>query len=206
MAACPLRRKLMQQQINLYNAFLEKIVEKTPLTWVRLWALTTILALYLIILSLVNAGQTYWLYSQANKATIAMNKAKNSFEKIKSSYPPIFFSDKANKEINEVQTKLEAQERIIHQLSTKAILSTYLVTLAQSTVDNVWLTKIEIVPEKNNLELHGMTYAMPDLQKLMQHLSEQALFKDAALDIKNINSAQKDDHDILNFNIAIVSK
>lgn len=196
----------MQQQINLYNAFLEKVVEKTPLTWIRLWALTTILAFYLIILSLVNAGQTYWLYLQANKATIAMNTAKNSFEKIKSSYPAIFFSDKANKEINEVQTKLDAQERIIHQLSTKAILSTYLVTLAQSTVDNVWLTKIEIIPEKNDLELHGTTYAMPDLQKLMQRLSQQTLFKDAALDIKNINSTQKDDHDILNFNIAIVSK
>jgi hypothetical protein len=170
----------MIQQINLFHAAL------TQNSGVK--SLNYYLSGFILVMVLLAtySGFIFWhtsnLQSQLEIRLTEFKKAEKHLQLLQLKYPKQQVNLLLAAEITQAQDKLKAVSKIINLLTDQQTdqtqgFSKYWFALAKQSQKEIWLNKISIEIEPQNLTLEGSTFEPETVASLLQGLQNEAVFQ-----------------------------
>lgn len=183
---------MIKQEINFYRHFKPKQTTGSVLSWRRFWILNGVILALLFATYIISLVEVIYLRSQNQSLQKELVTYQTKFEAVKKTFPQLFFSDDINQSVADLKQEIAAQERIVSILSKRDPFSDNLIALSQSIIPNVWLTRIQIQNNGDEITLDGNSFGISNLHHFISKLNESAVYSKYEVDIKGIKNTNKE--------------
>jgi len=196
---------MLQQEINLYRFFAAPVTDAEFLTWKRYWIANALFASFMVIILLLSISDNYYLKQRLNLAQAKMAEYQAQFQKLKGSFPQFFFGENINDAVTSLKNEMAAQKQIIGILSMHNAFSQNLISFSRTIVPNVWLTKISIEKNGDDITLQGESIGMNSMHNFISNLEKDKIYTTYTTTLKKIsNEDVKDPATKLSFELNMV--
>lgn len=198
---------MLRQEINLYQSFKSPTPVTDFLTWKKLQLSNIFFIFLLFLVYLSSLWNVHSLKTKKVDMQIQLDTLQKKFTQIKSTYPPLFFSQDINQSLNQLQQELVTKEKTLDSITNQIPFSNKLIALSETIIPNVWLTNITILKSGQEIILKGKSTRMENLHSFLGNVSNEKIFSGFGLHINDIENASKDTvSKNINFEISIEKK
>lgn len=198
---------MLRQQVNLYRYFQAPPVAASFLTWKRFCQLNLFMFCFFVLSYFFSVWENYYLTNKKISLEQNIKILQEKFIAVKSTYPELFFSQDVSESVNKLKKELETQTRIISILVKRQPFSNDLIAFAKAIVPNVWLSRITIDKNGDEITLDGKSTNMKTLQLFLENLLNNKTFDGYVINIRQVeNAAKGDKENNVTFEIGITKK
>ena len=183
---------MQKQNINLYRTFETPRSVSQALPWKSFWFLQTLFITVFFLAYLISLWDVHSLKTKRSNLTAEATLLQNKFEKIKATYPPIFFSQDVDQSLGQLKQQFSLEERVLKNISNATSFSQFLAALGKIIVLNVWLTEMTFAQGGDEIILKGQNRGINNLQAFIRNIDHEKLFFGYVVTINNIESINKD--------------
>lgn len=165
----------MLQEINLYKL----LPSRSRFALTKELVITTYVLL-VAVLTLIYFIQAAFVYNVSHKlenATAKTADIQKKLDELNAKYPINDF-ETLNKSLNELQVQFEHKKNAINLLLPNAVFSSYLLALANTDVQGVWLTHIKIDNIEQKVDIMGLAVQSSLVEKFLGQVAVQPVFAD----------------------------
>lgn len=148
---------MLHQEINLYKHFEAPKSEGDFLTWKRYLFFNLIVFIILCLVYVSSLIEYTYLKHRNSDLELKVIDQEKKFNQYKSKLPQIFFQQDINDVIRGMKAELDAQKKIIEILKKNISFSKAFIKISHTIIPNVWLTKITIEKNGDQIMLYGNT-------------------------------------------------
>lgn len=196
---------MMHQEINLYNQLSKPQPTTALVSWRQFWICNAIFFGGLVAISIFLQINIFILQSSESSLLLKEKELQQNFFTIKSHYPGLFFSQNVAKTVDDLQKELVSGENFLRGISTQIPISTYLSILSNTILPDIWLSKISIKDDGENIYLKGKTLTTQSVQQFLEILVNEKAFSGYILNVNNIGPNVPDNQPV-EFEINMVKK
>ncbi|TAK74634.1 MAG: hypothetical protein EPO11_06595 [Gammaproteobacteria bacterium] len=198
---------MLRQEINLYRSFSPTSSGEVILTWRRFVLSQVFLIVMLFLLYFSSLWQLHSLKKTVVEKKNQLTALQSKFEKIKNTYPQLFFSQDITNVMSKLQEDLAAKQKILESVTNQSPFSQNLLALSRTIAANVWLTDILLAEGGYAITLKGKSIGMGNLQIFLDNLSHDKTFSGFNISANNIeNTGKSADNTMLTFEIEMNKK
>lgn len=165
----------MLQEINLYKLLPSR--SRFALTKELVITTYVLLVAVLTLIYFVQAGLVYNVSYKLDKVTAQTAEVQKKLDELNAKYPINDF-ETLNKSLNELQVQFEHKKNAINLLLPNAVFSSYLLALANTDVQGVWLTHIKIDNIEQKVDIMGLAVQSSLVEKFLGQVAAQPVFAD----------------------------
>jgi len=194
----------MIQQVNLYQNCLKQDQSTSAINQYiyTLIAIVILLTGFSIYLFIEQQDIENTLKSHKQQLTEAETKVQLLHVK----YPKQQINKLLSQEISNSQNMLSNLNRVISLLSDKSSdqtqgFSRYFIALARQNINDVWLTKISINSQSQQIHIQGSTYKPKKIPTMLEKLHNEIIFKGKTF-AKLTMEQEKDSDNKVNFSVS----
>lgn len=183
----------MIQQINLYQDELKTKATPALNNYIYGLAIAGLLFFGFSIYLLIDQNNTKNDIQQTQQQ---LSDAEHQVQMMQDQYPQQEVDKGIVQEISRYQNILTSLSQVVHLLSDNKSdqtqgFSRYFSALARQSFSDVWLTKISVDAEQNNLSLHGSTFNTKTIPEFLQKLHHEPVFKGRIFETLTMTQAKK---------------
>lgn len=199
---------MFRQEINLYQFFKAPPPVTSFLNWRIFWLTNLAFFIMFLLMALYSVYELHHLKTRKIEMAQEIQSLQSKFFNIKKNYPAFFFSQDAEKTIEQMKHDLVVEQALLASIAKRMPFSEALIAFSRTITPNVWLTEIAINKGSDEIILKGHSLSMDSMQLFLTNLIKDALFKDYSINISRVeNPTQKDvTTGILNFEINLTKK
>lgn len=195
------------QEINLYHYFKPPKPKTMLLGWRQFWLSNLAAVIVFILIYAISLVELFYLVKKNDALEQSQISYQTQFNKIKSTYPQIFFTEDINESVANLKKEIRSQQEIVDILSKHTPFSKDLTALSSTIVKNVWLTAINITENGKRITLTGESIGMMNLQSFIKNLRDNETYEQYKINIGTIKIKDKTDPNTrINFELEAIRK
>lgn len=187
------------QHINLYLLLPKKRKARSTVQWLAV--------LYIAFFALF-IFYTYLEYQTKNQLVQALDRSEKELKQTElnlnalvKQYPSID-PHHLKKSIDDLRQELQSQAHVVHLLSQQTHFSDYMVGLARSATEGLWLTEIALNSGEPYIVLKGDALMPAIVQQFLEKLVMQPVFIPMLLELRELKQVTDDKGTWVHFEIA----
>ena len=197
---------MLRQEINLYRHFEPPRTQADLLSWKRYWILNIGVFVFFTVIYIFAYVENIYLKQRLKQAQVALATYQTEFQKLKNTFPQLFFNKDINEAVKSMKNEVAAQQEIIAILSKHAPFSEDLIALSRSIVPNVWLENISIQKNGEDITIKGNTLGSY-IDEFLAQINKDQLFSKYNVALSDAKNKSVDAQNVkLSFEIRMVKK
>lgn len=163
----------MLQEINLYKL----LPGRSRFALTKELVITTYILLIsvLMLVYFVQSILVFQVSHRLDKVTAETAEVQKKLDELNTKYPINDF-EVLNKSLNELEIQFEHKKNALNLLSPNAVFSSYLLALANTDIQGVWLTQIKIDNAEQKVDLMGLALQSSLVEKFLGQVDAQPAF------------------------------
>ena len=176
------------------------------LSWKRYWILNIGVFVFFTVIYIFAYVENIYLKQRLKQAQVALATYQTEFQKLKNTFPQLFFNKDINEAVKSMKNEVAAQQEIIAILSKHAPFSEDLIAVSRSIVPNVWLENISIQKNGEDITIKGNTLGSY-IDEFLAQINKDQLFSKYNVALSDAKNKSVDAQNVkLSFEIRMVKK
>jgi hypothetical protein len=198
---------MLRQEINLYRHFHPPKTNADLVNWKRFWIFNITVFILMTIICITSFSENIYLRKKDKDLQAQLVIYQTEFEKLKGTFPQLFFDKDINEAVKTMQSQIAAQQDIISILSKHTAFSENLIAFSRTIVPNVWLNLIDINKNGDDILIKGNGIGISNLHAFIANLQNDKIFGRYTIEIKEVKNKDLSDPKLkLSFEIQMAKK
>lgn len=162
-----------------------------------------------IMIVIVMAYLFQWLQLSGKTVTLSNQLVAQVkiLSELKSHFPANYFETQSSDLAGKLHQEISVSHQLLDELEGNISFSDTLKSLSNDIVPQVWLTKINVINQGDDITLNGKSYSERQLEKFIYNISKDKSFSRYVLNVNRLERiSEKKDTVIIDFEIKLSEK